>query len=225
MPGRTDDPRWAVFLTCVVSHLPMLGVVTLLVRKKMRFEAMIGAYAVTVSFMYHACECFQTSFFLSELRWHRLDNIGAISSLGCSCIHLACFESRALLDYLQYAVLFAVIIVQEAAPWDVTYTIVPVAACICVPVVSHLLNRRRRQGLVLRRFFIGLAACAVGIFFFVLGLDDMSDPVRIFHGLFHICIAATIFFFFFALRPHMDRKRTPPGSPRYDDPVAVVLNL
>ena len=225
MPGRPEDPRWAVFITCVVSHLPMVFTVVLLIRRQMRYECMVGCFAVVVSFMYHTCECFQSKLFLSELRWHRLDNIGEITSLGCSCLHLACFESRAVLEYVQPAVLFIVIILQEAAPWDVRYTVVPVCACMATPIVSQMLNQRRRQGIYLRRLLVGVGACAVGVVFFAIGLDDGNDPFRMFHGLFHICMGIAVFFFFYSLRRPLERKKSPLQSPRYDEPVAVVVNM
>ncbi|KPA73123.1 hypothetical protein ABB37_10104 [Leptomonas pyrrhocoris] len=225
MPGRPEDPRWAVFITCVVSHLPMLFTVALLMRRQMRTECVLGFFAVMVSFMYHTCECFHTVLFLSEMQWHRLDNIGAITSVGCSCLHLACLESRGMLEYVQSAALFAVIIVQEAAPWDIRYTAAPVGMCVCVPVVSHVLYPRRRQGIVIRRLINGLAACAFGFVFFAIGLDDQHDPFRMFHGLFHVCIGIGVFFFFYCLRRPVERKRSPTLSPRYDEPVAVVVNM
>jgi predicted membrane channel-forming protein YqfA (hemolysin III family) len=214
-----------VFITCVVSHLPMLFTVVLLMRRSMRQECVMGLFAVMVSFMYHTCECFQSVLFLSEMHWHRLDNIGAITSVGCSCLHLACLESRAVLEYAQSAVLFIVIILQEAAPWDLRYTVVPVCVCVTVPIASHVLNRRRRQGLHVRRLIIGLASCAVGAVNFVIGLDDQNDPLRVFHGLFHVFIGVGIFFFFYALRRPLERKRSPSQSPRYDEPIAVVVNM
>ncbi|AYU77758.1 Protein of unknown function (DUF3522) [Leishmania donovani] len=225
MAHRPDDSKYALFFTCVLSHLPMVAVVAFLVRRDLRFEGVVGAYSVTVSFMYHTCECFETSLFMSEGRWHRLDNIGAIVSVGCSCIQLACFENRILLEYLQYIILFIVIILQEAAPWDVRYTIVPVAVCIAVPIVSHLLNPRRRHGFVLPRVLNGLVALVLGGIFFAMGLDESNDPVRIYHGFFHICITITIFFFFYALRPSAERKRRSLHLPSCDDAVGVMVNL
>ncbi|KPI83285.1 hypothetical protein ABL78_7682 [Leptomonas seymouri] len=225
MPGRPEDPRWAVFITCVVSHLPMLFTVALLMRRQMRQECVMGLFAVVVSFMYHTCECFNSVLFLSEMHWHRLDNIGAITSVGCSCLHLACVESRAVLEYTQSAVLFMVIILQEAAPWDIGYTLAPVSVCVFVPIVSHLWNPRRRQGIFPRRLIIGLAACVIGAMFFAFGLDDQNDPFRVFHGLFHVFIGIGVFFFFYSIRRPVERKRSPTQSPRYDDPIAVIVNM
>ncbi|GET87536.1 hypothetical protein, conserved [Leishmania tarentolae] len=223
-----DDPydsKYVLFLTCVLSHLPMVCVVVFLARRNLRFEAVTGAYSVIVSVMYHMCECFETRLFMSEGRWHRLDNIGAIVCVGCSCIQLAGFENRAVLEYLQYTVVFIIIILQEAAPWDIRYTIGPIAICIAVPVVAHLLDRRRRQVFLMRRLINGLIALAIGGIFFVLGLDEANDPARMYHGLFHICITITVFFFYYSLRPAIERKRKSPHLTSLDDPVAVVLNL
>ncbi|CBZ25353.1 conserved hypothetical protein [Leishmania mexicana MHOM/GT/2001/U1103] len=225
MVHRPDDSKYALFFTCVLSHLPMVAVVAFLVRRNLRFEGVVGAYSVTVSFMYHMCECFETSLFMSEGRWHRLDNIGAIVSVGCSCLQLTCFENRIVLEYLQYIVVFIIIILQEAAPWDVRYTIGPVAICIAVPIVSHLLNPRRRQGFVLPRVLNGLVALALGGIFFVMGLDELNDPVRIYHGLFHVCMTMTIFFFFSAMHPSLERKRKSLYLASCDDAVAVMVNL
>ncbi|KAG5508127.1 hypothetical protein JKF63_05379 [Porcisia hertigi] len=225
MPGRPGEPRSALFFTCMLSHFPMLGVVVFLMRRNFRFEGVVGAFAMTVSLMYHTCECFERSFILPEMRWHRLDNIGAITSVGCSCIQLSCFENRALLDYIQYVVLFSVIILQEIAPWDLIYTVIPVSLCISVPIIAHTINHQRRQRLYLRRLIMGLLAWGVAIICFILGLDDMNDPARIYHGFFHVFSAVGVFFFFYALRLSAPRKRKQLYSQHYEDPAVVVVNL
>ena len=42
--------------------------------------------------------------------------------------------------------------------------------------------------------YIGISALCVGIFFFVDGLDDPNDYLRISHGIWHVCASAFGYF-------------------------------
>lgn len=213
-------PPWAVFVTCVLSHLPMLPTVVLLYRKRMPLECVAGLFSVIVSFMYHLCETFDCIILLSELRWHRLDNVGAISSLGATFLHLACLN-QLLTDYLKCILFTVVLVLQEWNPWNEICTAVPVAVCIAVPVVSHLANKRRRLRLYLRRLLTGIGFFLLSLIFFVLGLDDANDPLRMFHGLFHVSVAVGMFSFWVSFRPTFRRTS---DYADIGDTTVVLLN-
>lgn len=203
----------------------MLLVVRLMIRQQLYYESIMGCFSLLVSFMYHTCECFNTVLILPEIKWHRLDNIGAITAISCTCLHLACFERKELCDCLQYIALFLVIILQEISPWDIRYTVWPVLAVICIPLLSHWLYPPRRAFLMMNRLLLGLAAAAVAFFFFGLGLNDRQDPFRIFHGLFHVFIALTVLLLLSSIRRSSRKYVRPLSLPRTPDTIQIPINI
>lgn len=204
--GESESP-WPVFVTCVLSHLPMFLTISVLYRRRLPFECMAGCFSVLVSFMYHTCECFDTIVYLSPLRWHRLDNIGAITSLTVTCVHMACIENQLIVDYAKFAMFFVVVVLQEGRPWDVEFTLLPVCVGVAVPFVSHAMWKRRRKGLLWQRVFVGCALLGMAVVCFQLGLDEKNDPFRMFHGFFHVFVALGIFTFWSSIRSHSTAKR------------------
>lgn len=201
MVGRPGDPVWVVFLTCVLSHLPMIPTIVLLYRRRLAYECVSGAYAVLVSFMYHTCEIFGARAFLTAHQWHRLDNIGAIGSIFISCMHLARFENPMVTDIFKYAGACVIAILQEGYPWDERYTAAPVLVALAVPAISLGFTPRRRLSILWRRLAVCGILFAMSIVFFILGLDDSNDPFRMFHGLFHCFVAGAMFVLWLSMRP------------------------
>lgn len=189
-----DDPVAAVLLTTVVSHLTIVPALRLMFRRHWYFEAFMGAFCMMTSLLYHLSECVGNHFFLSELQWHRLDNVGAIGSFGALFGYLADVNPHGATDGLhvflrplmQYGALAIALITQEKDPWNEAYTFGPILFFALWPLASHLAQGRRPRyrWAVLGK---GLGLLFVGIFFFVLGLDDANDPCRIYHGMWHLC--------------------------------------
>jgi hypothetical protein len=61
------------------------------------------------------------------MHWHQLDNIGAITSFCIWGIYLMDIQDPRLWCYCNFLALGLVTIVQIHAPWDLTYTIGPIA--------------------------------------------------------------------------------------------------
>ncbi|ORC87849.1 uncharacterized protein TM35_000202580 [Trypanosoma theileri] len=200
MAGGRDDPPWATFLTCCLSHLALFPTMKFLHRQNMLYEFSLSCFAALVSFMYHTSECFHRRLFLSTLQWHRLDNIGAISSITITCLHLSCFESETVMDNLKFVFFFATLILQEFDPWNVTYTVLPVFLGALMVLMSHFLKPRRRKCIIRKKFLAGLTSCCFGAVFFSWGLDNRNDPFRIWHGLFHVCMGLGFYQFFISIR-------------------------
>ncbi|KAH9599377.1 NGX6/PGAP6/MYMK [Trypanosoma melophagium] len=209
MSKARDNPPWITFLTCCLSHLALFPTMRFLHRQKMHYEFSVSCFAALTSFMYHTSECFHRPLFLSTLKWHRLDNIGAITSLTITCLYLSCFESETVVDILKYVFLFFTIILQEFDPWNVTYTILPVFSAVSMVLMSHLLKPRRRKCIIRKNLVTGLIFCLFGAFFFSWGLDNANDPFRIWHGLFHVCIGLGLYQLFICIKRR--------GKVRYND--------
>lgn len=205
MPAN-HEPKWLVFMTCVLTHVPMFYSIVIMHRSNMPFEAALMCFAILVSVLYHTCDCYNSTLFLNGIQWHRLDNIGAITTIIFLHIHLSCIENEMVEKYLKYFCFFLVIILQEGHPWDERYTIVPILLSILIPVYHHVYLKKRGRGLYVKKMMIGLTAFVVAGFFFVLGLDDNNDPARLFHGLFHVFISITAYSFVLSRRMMHVRK-------------------
>jgi uncharacterized membrane protein len=190
--GR-DDPAWAVTLTTIASHVAVFPALAMLLRRRWVFEFSVGSFCCLVSLLYHMSEVAGNIFFLTELQWHRLDNIGAIAVFGGLFVYLCDIPADAghghqpalAHQLLQFATLFASVIVQEHDPWNETYTFVPIVAFATMPVLSHMAQGRFPR-FVWANVAKGFGLVALGAMFFVFGLDDANDPCRVYHGLWHL---------------------------------------
>ncbi len=192
---REGDNRYVIALTTVLSHVSVLPALRCIFRRGWYLEAYQGAFALLVSFMYHWCETFRSRVFLSELQWHRLDNIGGITAFALLFVHLCCIRNAHVDQGLRYFALFFAIVIQEKDPWNPFYTMLPFGMFLVLPFifVGCGFLRQRRPPFHYDSLAKGLGALAVAIPFFVLGLDDENDPYRMFHGLWHL-IAGVAFY-------------------------------
>lgn len=165
-----------------------------LIRRRWMFEAAVTMFSIICSFMYHTCQSFDTRVFLTELQWHRLDNIGALTSFGIFWTYLACIKDPVVDAYVKYACVFVALLAQEKDPWNEMYTFVPILMFSMIPVVAHVFVHKRRPAYDRNNVVMGFGLLAAALPFFVAGLDDENDPFRIFHGMWHLIGGASSFF-------------------------------
>lgn len=187
MVPRNDSP-FIVFLTCVVSHVTILPCMALLFKRRWLWELFVVIGSMLSSFMYHACQALGVRMFLTELQWHRIDNIFAIAGLGQVFIYAANFSDPTLEFSLKSSALLVGIIAQERDPWNVLYTVVPIGFYASIPIIGAFTWNRRVLGSTYdkKALVLGIGAFACAVPFFILGLDDDNDPYRMFHGLWHL---------------------------------------
>jgi hypothetical protein len=181
-----NDPPLAVFFTCCLSHFAFVPSLVQQYRRRWHFEFCVGIAAIMCSFMYHTCQAFNTVLFLSELQWHRLDNIGALSSFAILFVYLANIKDPQIEAYLKYMLILMSVIIQEKDPWNEIYTFVPVLVMSLIPFVSHGLVYRKMPQFEAKNFVMGFGLLAAALPFFVAGLDDGNDPYRLYHGMWHV---------------------------------------
>lgn len=87
-----------------------------------------------------------------------------------------------------------VLVLQEGYPWEITYTIWPVALALAGLVARCALfpTRRLNMAMVVR----GAAAIVLGLYCFGRGLDEFTDYLRFWHGLWHIFIMTGVYYMF-----------------------------
>ena len=65
-----------------LSNLAILPTIFLIYHQKDIFSYYVAYFSFVVSIMYHFCESLDMLIFLEQLKWHELDNIGAIYSFS-----------------------------------------------------------------------------------------------------------------------------------------------
>lgn len=181
-----NDPPIALCLTTVISHVAMLPPAVLLLRRRWTYEGCMTAASTFTSFMYHTSQSIQTEMFLTELKWHRLDNVAAIASFAMFFTYLACIRDPTLNSVIKHIGLWVALLAQEKDPWNETYTFVPILTFAMLPVFTHLFVHRRAPQYDWNHFGIGFGSLLVAVAFFVKGLDEDNDPFRMFHGMWHV---------------------------------------
>jgi predicted membrane channel-forming protein YqfA (hemolysin III family) len=195
----------------------MMPSVMQLIRRKWMFEASVIVFSMTCSFMYHTCQSFDTRIFLTELQWHRLDNIGALTSFGIFWTYMACIKDPIVDAYIKYSCMFIALLAQEKDPWNEMYTFIPIVVFSMIPVFAHIFVHQRGPAYDRRNLVLGFGLLAAALPFFVAGLDDDNDPFRVFHGLWHLIGGASALYLWrivknpgaIALQPMTER---PPSS-------------
>lgn len=190
---RYDD-ELATFVVVVIAHLSGLPATIILIRRRWVVEAIVAMFTLSVSFMYHACQALHGSFFLTELQWHRLDNIAALSVFGILFTYLADFQDPIVAEYVKFSTFILSMFAQEKSPWEEVYTIVPFVTWLTIPFINHIFFLRRLPRYDWKNFILGMGSLAVAVPFFIVGLDDENDPFRMYHGLWHVFAGAALAF-------------------------------
>ncbi|CCW70824.1 unnamed protein product [Phytomonas sp. Hart1] len=191
---RSGDSSVILFLITVITHLAFFPPMYLYYKRGYFFELSVSIFGFVASFMYHTCEDLDMIIFLSERQWHRLDNIGVITTLGILDIFVARLTNKVIESLCKYSIVFFTIIIQQKHPWDVRLTVAPIILFILIPVVNHCFVNRYLPSVNIHYFLVGLGILGVAIACFVKGLDD-EDPYRLFHGLWHFFGGISVTFF------------------------------
>jgi hypothetical protein len=202
-PARLPYQTQIIFACVIVSHLAGLPALRQLVRRRWVFEGAITFFTLSMSLLYHLCQTFNITLFLHELQWHWLDNIAVISALGMWMVYLCDFRDPRIDSALKVATLLCTTIVQVPDPWNINYTIGPIAFYALLPIGVHTTRALRTRGplkakiaavtsrLDMHECRVGMSYTVIAFCFFVRGLDDPRDPYRFYHGMWHVFAAAS----------------------------------
>jgi len=209
--GYNDTEMFFMVITTALTNLSCVPGLMLVYRRKMIHQVFIGLFAALTSFMYHLSESLDTNDLgLTELQWHKLDNIG---SIGCFCslfVYLMDNQDPFLDAQLNYLSLGIAMILQEANPWNIHYSIGPLLFYIVLFVFFRIF-RKNKRGYNYNMFCKGLFIYALAIPCFYFALDEFKDYLRIAHGVWHLFLGWGSFYLWQAnSRPHevMTMKET-----------------
>jgi len=157
------------------------------------FSYYFSIFGIIVSFMYHLCESLDIIIFIPQLKWHELDNIGALYCLNGLMLS---FTKMGLdidkIEKMNYLSTFLILIIQKRGPWDLTNTILPIVIC-AIYVIYHLIRygmpKYYKDQLIKGGILFG-----IGVIMFIRGLDDLNDYIRIYHTLWHLFIGTAFFY-------------------------------
>ena len=170
-----------------LSNLAILPTILLIFHQKDIFSYYIGYFSMIVSVMYHFCESLDVVIILEQLKWHELDNIGAICSLNSLILVLTSyFPDLDKQDKLNYFSIFIALIFQQKGPWDILNTLYPIFLFLFIALYDILkrgLPKFNRDAL-----YFGGSVLMIAIAMFIKGLDDGNDYLRIYHSLWHVSI-------------------------------------
>ena len=189
---ETETERVLMMFITGMSNLPGIYPLLTVYRVQSSFHQFIGWFTMTISFCYHCTEALPSQeFILHEGNWHRLDNVGAVTSFTLLMIYLMDISRyprlRAFFELFQFGI---TLLIQERAPWNLENTLVPILFWTVICVLKHIgcyLIYGSTPNYQWRNFKIGGTILLFGSIFFGLGLDDDNDYLRIYHAAWHLC--------------------------------------
>jgi len=177
-----------------LSNLAILPTIFLIFHQKDIFSYYIGCFSMLVSIMYHFCESFDIVIILEQLKWHELDNIGAIYSFSQMTLPLTKKNKDLNYKYKKnYIFFFFLLFIQQRGPWELINTILPL-----IIDFSYAFFLMSKYGMPKYNKSTFQQACVfmiISLFFFYKGLDDLNDYLRIWHAIWHFFVGITSFYF------------------------------
>jgi hypothetical protein len=188
---RTYSERAIWVLVSAITNVAGLPTVALNWQKGRVFESVIMSYTFLTSFMYHLCDSLELKgnrgLWLSEGQWHRQDNVGAIMCFVLFFIYLADFQNIDHANLCKYCFLCLVILLQEKSPWNLNFTTGPIIASFILFIAKRMIMDGGKFPACNRKYLkIAAVWHSIGFVCFVKGLDEHTDPYRMFHGGWHM---------------------------------------
>eukprot|EP00929_Paragymnodinium_shiwhaense_P116279 TRINITY_DN85683_c0_g1_i1.p1 TRINITY_DN85683_c0_g1~~TRINITY_DN85683_c0_g1_i1.p1 ORF type:complete len:213 (-),score=23.28 TRINITY_DN85683_c0_g1_i1:4-642(-) len=206
-PGWNRDG----FLQAVATgptNFSMIPVIVVCWRLGLHYELVIGLMTMLTSATYHTCESLNVDFLgYNEGRYHHMDNVFAILSfMAIACQFAPHHQKASVREFVNTASVAIAVVAQLMSPWQVEYTVVPILVAVAYMFLSMIIARRlpATNGYAGKRalLFLGLA-----IFFFVKGLDEGRDWLRLFHGGWHLSVGAFCYYAVYAAHPSGEKVR------------------
>eukprot|EP01112_Ceratiomyxa_fruticulosa_P009646 TRINITY_DN2525_c0_g1_i1.p1 TRINITY_DN2525_c0_g1~~TRINITY_DN2525_c0_g1_i1.p1 ORF type:complete len:232 (+),score=23.99 TRINITY_DN2525_c0_g1_i1:219-914(+) len=230
MVVRTDTEKLLTALVVVGTNLSCIPLAINCIRRGLAYESIIGSCSAIASIMYHVGEIYFDTYWwkwgrMNPGQWHRLDNVFSILSFNALLFFLMENTNPTTIDILRWVSLAFTLYCQELSPWNIMCTVVPILLPLLLLIAKLLYNRKVPAWIKSTSFRIGLLLLVVAVFFFVRGLDDDNDYLRINHGLWHFFIGLSFYFLFHGVRmkkvehtelPLFDMKS---GFPKKEDKI------
>ena len=185
--------RILMAVTTALSNVSTIPGLCLMKYQGRIYSYYFSIFGIIVSFMYHLCESLDIIIIIPQLKWHELDNIGAIYCLNN--LMLSFTKSGLNIEEIErknYLSTLLILIIQKRGPWDLTNTIIPIVLC-GLYVIYNLLRYGIPQ-YYKPQMIKGIIFFGIGLIMFIRGLDDLNDYIRIYHTLWHIFIGIAFYY-------------------------------
>ena len=188
----SHSERILMAVTTALSNVSTIPGLCLMKYQGRIFSYYFSIFGIIVSFMYHLCESLDI-IIIPQLKWHELDNIGAIYCLNN--LMLSFTKSGLNIEEIErknYISTLFILLIQKRGPWDLTNTIIPIFICGLFVIYDFMKNGMPtyyKPQLIKGVIFFG-----IGLIMFIRGLDDLNDYIRIYHTLWHIFIGIAFYY-------------------------------
>lgn len=216
-PLMSPNQQMQMLIITGITNFACFPALYIVYSKRMYYQFYVGLFTFLTSFMYHSLESVEwESLYLDRGTWHKLDNIGSINCFQMLFVYWMdnlhynkgrYYSSHTPSIDLQLGLisLFFTMIVQANHPWKLENTYVPILVFVIIFLLTVALGRRPRfNSYYVKR---GLACLAVAVCCFIKGLDEFSDYLRIYHGLWHCFIGFGSFFLWQSIDKDRPDKR------------------
>ena len=193
------------FTLTVLTDFALIPALFVMARYRRHFEMFVGILQIISALCYNICNALGTSIFLRETEWHKMNNVLAFTYLALLCIHLMSSGNETQNIILRYVAFSTITIgqikdgfwVQEETPLEMVgmgiWTFIPVAFFGALPLFKFA-RERRLPAYDLRRLNKGIVVGALAIACFKVGLHKKNDPLRFWHGTFHVLIGLSLWY-------------------------------
>lgn len=189
----TQKERVIMAIITGMSNISSIPVTLLTYKQKNHFVFMMAVFSMVTSVFYHICESLDIVIVLKQLKWHELDNIGAICSLNSLILVLTQYHRDIeKQNYLNYFSIFIALTIQQRGPWELINTLLPIFLFLGIAVFDWVKNGIPKFNYEVMGYggFFLVGAIAM----FAKGLDDGNDYLRIYHSLWHVLIGVSTFY-------------------------------
>ena len=200
----SGNEKALMLLITGITNFACFPALYVLYKKGLHFQFQMGIFTFITSFMYHSLESIGwDGLYIDRGTWHKLDNIGSI----CCFIMLFVYWMDNLHEkngqyYSKHVVpadihlntigLFIVLLMQAKHAWRLENTIIPILIFIVLFILKLIFIGKSR----FNRYYLtrGVGILLVAVYFFSKGLDEHSDYLRFYHGMWHCFVGFSSFF-------------------------------
>lgn len=196
MDLRSEGEKFAMLLITGVTNFVSIPAIVMVYKKGLYFQFCIGFFTFFTSLMYHSLDSvLWPHLYIRAQEWHKLDNIGSIMCFVTLMIYWmdnlqhkenGTYHSKQFCNtdlILNLCGLFLTMIMQANHPWELQNTIIPILIFIAICLFKNICIRPARFNKAYMKR--GLIWMGLAVYCFIKGLDEDSDYLRIYHGLWH----------------------------------------
>lgn len=170
-------------LLTAISNFVSIPMIIRCIKLEENFVGLMLFCSMMASFFYHFTEIYNCNIFLDFSAWHKIDNIFAITGMSIYSLYMTGNLDSTMLIY---STLIVSILAQQRDPWNINYTIGPFIMFFFIGVISNIYYKKGFPKFKYDQLFKGKLLLFVGAYFFVKGLDQHTDYLRLNHGIWHI---------------------------------------